>query len=107
MDDNLRELAEKLGLSVRFTDAGLIRKDYEVSEDIIRRIASALGYNAWTSEDVNNSLAEFERRKWSRTLEPIYVVEEGNVEFTAVIPSSPMLNLRQSFPHHVWMQRLI
>lgn len=88
MDDNLRLLAEKLGVSTRFTDAGLVRKDYEVSEDIIRRIASALGYNAWTSEDVNKSLAEFERRQWSRTLETIYVVEEGNVEFTAVIPSS-------------------
>ena len=87
MDDNLRELAEKLGLSVRFTDAGLIKKDYEVSEKVIRRIADSLGYQAWTSEDVDKSLAEFERRKWSRTLETIYVVEEGNVEFTAVVPS--------------------
>ena len=75
MDDNLRLLAEKLGVSTRFTDAGLVRKDYEVSEDVIRCIADSLGYKAWTNEDVNNSLAEFERRKWSRTLEPIYVVE--------------------------------
>ena len=90
MDDNLRELAEKLGLSVRFTDAGLVRKDYEVSEEVIRRIVDSLGYKAWTNEDVAKSLAEFEHRKWSRTLEAIYVVEEGNVEFTAVIPTSKL-----------------
>ena len=36
MEENLRLLAEKLGLSVHFSDAGLIKKDYEVSEDVIR-----------------------------------------------------------------------
>ena len=57
MEENLRLLAEKLGLSVRFSDAGLIKKDYEVSEDVIRFIADSLGFKAWTADDVNASLA--------------------------------------------------
>ena len=88
MEENLRLLAEKLGLSVRFSDAGLIKKDYEVSEDVIRFIADSLGFKAWTADDVNASLAEIERRRWMRTLDTIYVVEEGDVGFSAVVPAS-------------------
>ena len=69
MEENLRLLAEKLGLSVRFSDAGLIKKDYEVSEDVIRFIADSLGFKAWTADDVNVSLAEIERRRWMQTLD--------------------------------------
>ena len=88
MEENLRLLAEKLGLSVRFSDAGLIKKDYEVSEDVIRFIADSLGIKAWTADDVNASLAEIERCRWMRTLDTIYVVEEGDVGFSAVVPVS-------------------
>ena len=88
MEENLRLLAEKLGLSVRFSDAGLIKKDYEVSEDVIRFIADSLGFKAWTADDVNVSLAEIERRRWMQTLDTIYVVEEGDVSFSAVVPVS-------------------
>ena len=88
MEENLRLLAEKLGLSVRFSDAGLFKKDYEVNGDVIRFIAGSLGFNARTEEEVNASLAEIERRRWLRTLDTIYVVEEGDVSFAAVIPAS-------------------
>lgn len=88
MEENLRRLAEKLGLATSFSDAGLVKRDYEVNEETIRFIAGCLGYEADTDEQIQNSLKEFERHRWLKTLESIYVVEEGDVVFQVVVPAT-------------------
>lgn len=88
MEENLRRLAGKLGLAVRFSDAGLVRKEYDVDEDVIRFISNSLGYKADTTEHVEQSLVLLEENKWTKTLDSIYVVEEEDVYFQAVIPAA-------------------
>lgn len=36
MEKKLQELADKLGIATKFVDAGLIKKEYEIKDDIIR-----------------------------------------------------------------------
>lgn len=87
MDSNLQHLAEKLGIAVRFSDAGLARQDYETDENIVRFFADKLGYKAYTPEEIEKSLLDFDKRRWQQSLEKIYVVEEGDVCFDLVIPA--------------------
>lgn len=87
MENNLQQLADKLGISTQFVDAGMVRQEYAVNEDIIRFFAEKLGYKAGTPEEIDASIASFDRRRWQQSLEKIYVVEQGNVRFDLVIPA--------------------
>lgn len=88
MEDNLRRLAEKLGIVTKFSDAGLVKKDYEVSEDVIQFIAQKLGYESYVGTELEDSLKMLEEKRWKYTLEKIYVVEQGKIEFDIVLPFS-------------------
>lgn len=87
MDNNLQQLADKLGISTQFADAGMIRQEYQVCDDVIRFFAERMGYKAGNNEEVEASLAAFDRRRWQQSLEKIYVVEQNNVNFDLVIPA--------------------
>ena len=87
MEELLQQLAGKLGIATRFSDGGLVRKDYEVDDAVVRYIAERLGYKAGNRGEVEKSLADFEKRRWQQTLENIYVVEQGKLQFDAVVPA--------------------
>lgn len=87
MENNLQLLADKLGISTQFVDAGMVRQEYNISDDVIRFFAEKMGYKAGTPEEVEASLAAFDRRRWQQSLEKIYVVEQGNPRFDLVIPA--------------------
>ena len=87
MEEMLQKLADKLGIVTKFSDAGMSKKDYEISEGVIRFIAERLGYKAGNRGEVEKSLADFDKRRWQQTLENIYVVEQGKLHFDAVIPA--------------------
>ena len=79
MDDNLKLLADKLGVLTEYYDAGQDRKKYEIDEDTIKFFIKKLGYNADTPADVEHSLVKFDNRRWQETLDSVYVVEQGNL----------------------------
>lgn len=87
MENNLKQLAEKLGISTQFVDAGMVRQEYAVSDEVIRFFAEKMGYKAGTPEEIDASLAALERRRWQQSLEKIYVVEQNNPHFDLVIPA--------------------
>lgn len=86
MEENLRLLADKLGIVTRFSDAGLVRKEYDVSADVIQFIAQKLGYESYVGTELEDSLKKLEERRWKYALEKIYVVEQGKIEFDIVLP---------------------
>ena len=97
MDDQLKKLAQKLGIATEFSDAGMVKKEYVVDEKIIRFFAQKLGYKANTTADVTKSLEKFDRKRWHRSLEAVYVCEQDNIEFDVVIPDDDVeefFNLR-------------
>lgn len=88
MEEQLKLLADKLGIATQFSDAGLVRREYDVSEDVVKFLVRQLGYNASSPKDIDKSLQSFERRRWQRTLESIYVVGQDDIRFDAVIPAA-------------------
>lgn len=88
MDDNLRDLAAKLGIATSFCDAGLVRCEYDVDESTVRFFASKLGYSAYNDDEVKKSLQSIEQKRWQRALESIYVVEQKDIGFDIILPES-------------------
>lgn len=88
MDGLLQQLADKLGIATSFRDGGLVPREYKVEDKIIRFFADKLGYKAWNDEDIAKSLADFDKRRWQRTLDSINVVECSDIWFDAVVSSS-------------------
>lgn len=88
MENNLRELADKLGIATKFADAGMVRREYEVGGETIKFFAKMLGYNADNDKAVEDTLKQIDEGRWNRVLDSIYVVENDKVEFDVVVPSS-------------------
>ena len=84
MNENLQNLANKLGISTSFSDAGLKRKSYEVDVKTVKFFAKALGYNADSDKQIENSLLELENERWRHPLEPIYVRNINNLVLDGV-----------------------
>ena len=93
MEEKLERLAESLGLCTHYNDAGLVQKEYTVGENAIKFFCNILGYKANTQEEIETSLRQVEERRWQKTLEKIYVVENDKVEFDVVLPSSMLSEL--------------
>ena len=84
MNTDLQKLAEKLGIAVEFSDAGLKHQDYKVSEDIIKFFAKTMGYNADTAEAVAESLQKLNENRWQKTLNSVYVCNLHNIVIDVV-----------------------
>ena len=87
MDSAIDILAEKLGIATSFLDGSKERKKYIVDEKTIKFFAERMGYKAGTEEEIKNSISAYEKRRWQQSLEKIYVVEQGQVEFDLVVPA--------------------
>lgn len=84
MEDNLHQLCDALGIATSFSDAGLQRKEYSVSDKTLRFFASALGYPAATEKQAQTSLAKLKEKRWRKMLEPIYVCQQDNIIINVV-----------------------
>lgn len=93
MNENLHQLAAELGIAVRFCDAGLKRRDYEVSDSVVRFFASALGYPANTEKQAENSLFKLRDKRWHQILAPVYVRIRDDVVIDVVSPDLSSINL--------------
>lgn len=85
MENDLLQLAEKLGIATHFSDAGMVRQEYDIDEDTIRFFAERLGYKAGTPEDIAKSMQAFDKRRWQQSLEKIYIVNPANISFDLVV----------------------
>ncbi len=88
MSGDIHGLATKLGLATKFYDAGLCRREYEISDETLKFFIKTLGYRADTEEQIARSFQQLEDKRWKLGLDNIYVVEEHNVECSVVILSS-------------------
>ena len=86
MRDNLQQLADKLGILTKFSDAGICKKDYYPPESVIRFFAESFGYKAGSDAEINASLEKIGRKRWQKALENIYVCEQGNIRLDIVVP---------------------
>ncbi len=94
MDENLQKLAEKAGIAVSFSDAGLQHRNYEVDEKTIRFFLKALGYPADTDSQIKTSSERLEKRRWQTVLQPIYTCRQNNVIIDIVAEDLSNINLR-------------
>lgn len=86
MNAKLEKLAEKLGIAVKFCDAGLKRQNYVVDEKTLRFFVKSMGYNAETDDQIDNSMAQLENARWQQVLQPIYVRNQHKLIIDVVSP---------------------
>lgn len=86
MSEGLKKIAENLGIAVEFSDAGINRKNYSVSDKTLRFFAKALGYPSDSEKQIQNSLFKLREKRWKKMLEPIYVCEQNNIIIDVVSP---------------------
>lgn len=84
MNESLKQLAEALGIATEFSDAGINRKDYSVSDKTVRFFANALGYPANTEKQAQNSLLKLQEKRWHKMLSPVYVCPQDNIVIDVV-----------------------
>ena len=58
MRENLHKLANALGISTQFCDAGLNRREYDIGDDTIRFFAEKLGFKAGSDAEIENSFGK-------------------------------------------------
>lgn len=85
MEDNLRLLADKLGILTKYRDAGMKAREYEVDEATIKFFVEELGYKAGDSKEIEQSLRAIELKPWQQTLEAVYTFKQDNKSFYAVV----------------------
>ena len=55
MGNKLYELAEKIGVARSFSDGGLNKKEYVVSDDILRFFCTQLGFDVKDDDKIEKS----------------------------------------------------
>ena len=56
MVHDLQGIAKRLGIATKFVDAGMIRREYEVSDETLRFFINSFGYDASNDEAIALSL---------------------------------------------------
>lgn len=87
MESNLHLLASKLGIAKSFSDAGMKKRDYIVSDDILRFFCGCLGYEAKDEAEALKSIKKFEDKKVKTVLENIVITKVSKLEFCANLTS--------------------
>lgn len=88
MDARLKFLAEKLGVSVYFSDAGVSQKNYEVDEKTVRFFCAELGYLARNAQEVESSLKAVENKSWKTPFENMIVMRQDKPEIIFSLPAT-------------------
>ena len=88
MENKLYELADKLGVARVFSDAGLSKKTYNVSDDIIKFFCTQLGFDAKDEKKIEQSIKKFDDAKFKNVLDNIVIVENNNPKFFANLTSA-------------------
>ena len=90
MDEKLHELADKLGIAVSYVNICRPEERHLIDDETVRFFARALGFKASTPEEVEKTLRALDKRRWQNTLEPVYVFEQKQKFFDAVLPEADL-----------------
>lgn len=90
MSDELNLLADKLGIARHFSDAGMHKCEYDVSDNVLKFFCEEYGYKADTAEDIEKSLAKADNSVWKKTLPAIVIVRQDDRSFNAVLTASQL-----------------
>ena len=63
MSGDIHGLATKLGLATKFYDAGLCRREYEISDETLKFFIKTLGYRADTEGQIARSFKQLEDKR--------------------------------------------
>lgn len=86
MSELLKQLATELNISTSFTYcSGGVEKNNIVSDEVLRFFIKNMGYDAKDDAEIEASLKRLHKKRWQRTMEAIYVVEEDDKEFDVVL----------------------
>ena len=88
MDPLLEQLAEKLGIVTHFSDAGLVRREYEADEQTVKFFIKKFGYKAGNIQEIAKSLDDLDKKRWQKTLDSVYVRNQRDIYFEAIVPAS-------------------
>ena len=85
MNEKLRLLASEIGVATEYSDSGLCARTCSVDDETLRFFIEELGFKAGNDEEIEHSLQQVKNRRWQRVLESIYVRNEENLYFDAVV----------------------
>lgn len=85
MNEKLRLLASEIGVATEYSDSGLCARTCSVDDETLRFFIEELGFKAGNDEEIEHSLQQVKNRRWQQVLESIYVRNEENLYFDAVV----------------------
>ena len=88
MSPNLKKLADTLGILTSYTDGSTPPTEHQIDENTIRLLAEKLGYKAGNEEEITHSIEAHNKKRWQKTLDSIYVVEQKDVWFDIILPEN-------------------
>lgn len=92
MQESWDLLLQKLGIAKTFYDAAQNQKQYNVDDEVLRKMVNYLGYPLKDIADSAALLEKIENRRWQYALEPVYVVRQNNKSFDVVLKETEAEN---------------
>ncbi len=88
MSPSLQKLADTLGILTSYSDGGTPPVEHQIDENTIRLLAEKLGYKAGNEDEIQHSIDIHNKKRWQKTLDSIYVVEQKDVWFDIILPEN-------------------
>ena len=88
MNTNLKKLADTIGILTSYSDGGTPPIEHEIDENTIRLLAEKLGYKAGGEDEIQHSIDTYCKKRWQKTLDSIYVVEQKDIWFDIILPEN-------------------
>jgi len=88
MNPSLQKLADTLGILTSYSDGGTPPIEHHIDENTIRLLAEKLGYKAGNEDEIQHSIDIHNKKRWQKTLDSIYVVEQKDVWFDIILPEN-------------------
>ena len=86
MTPSVQKLADTIGILTSYV--GEHNREYTIDEPVIRLLAEKLGYKAGSDEEIARSIEKHQKKRWQKTLESIYVVEQKDIWFDIILPET-------------------
>ena len=88
MTPSLKKLADTIGILTSYSDGSTPPIEHKIDENTIRLLAEKLGYKAGSEEEIQHSIENYCKKRWQKTLDSIYVVEQKDVWFDVIVPEN-------------------
>ena len=86
MNTSLQKLAQTIGILTSYVDGATPPVEHFMDENTIKLLAEKLGYQAGSEAEIQHSIERFNKKRWQKTLDSIYVVEQKDIWFDVILP---------------------